>query len=121
MSNAIWPTTYGAYGGCTLSGNPEKGNPGVGFAAVNNALALLSAASFGAAGVIGAGGAGGGGGGRTPEPPEPPETQCDVFIGVVTEAPTGGYGAGTVKKVVFQSDGTWTAGSEQVNVIFPRI
>ena len=108
-----WLTAYGAGGGCQ-DGVQVTGTPWTGIAAVTNAMSLLQSMAFAAAGIAGQGGSGkkqedeGGGG-------------CDVFIGVVRDAPSGGYGAGTVQKVVFSSDGTWSASGDTVNVIFPRI
>ena len=60
----------------------------------------------------------GGGGGDEPTPPTP---SCDIFIGVVTSAPAGGFGAGTVEKVTFHSDGSWSGNGQTVSVIFPKI
>lgn len=110
-----WLSYYGAGGGCTdAGGKAVAGSLGPGIAAAtvitNNQLAAFAAAGV-AARTRGGGGSSGGSGGAA----------CDVFIGVVTTAPTGGYGAGTVQKVVFHSDGTWTTSGGTVNVVFPRI
>lgn len=109
-----WYGNFGAGGGCAEN-TVVKGSPWAGIAAVNpGARDIGVAAAFGAAGV----GASAGGGGRQ----QPPSSGgCNVFIGVVTDAPAAGYGAGTVKKVTFNGDGTWTASGAAINVIFPRI
>ena len=46
---------------------------------------------------------------------------CDIFIGVVTNAPAGGFGAGTVKKVTFNTDGTYSLTGNDVSVVFPYV
>lgn len=50
-----------------------------------------------------------------------PTTECNIFIGVVTNAPSAGFGTGTVKKAVFHSDGTYSTTGNNISVVFPYI
>ena len=103
----------GLGGGCTANGLHVYGQPSTSIASPSVVPQILKTAMT-------AGARGGGGGGGSPAP-EPPEPTCDVFIGVVENAPSGGFGPGTVRKVRFNADGSWTATGETVSVIFPRI
>ena len=112
---------HGAGGYCTAGGVLEYGSPPTAIAApgavVNRLLAGIAATMTGAgAPVIRGGGGGGGSSGGV-------ITQCcSVFIGRVVEAPAGGYGAGRVAKITFNTDGTWTSDDDSLHtVIFPRI
>lgn len=46
---------------------------------------------------------------------------CDIFIGVVRTAPTGGFGAGTVVSAVFNTDGSYSTSGGAIAVVFPYI
>lgn len=103
-------TSFGLGGGCTAAGVPVYGAPDTYITSPANVGQLFRT-------TVTAGARAGGGGGSRPEP----GGGCEVFIGQVTTPPTNGYGMGTVKKVTFNSDGSWTASGENVTVIFPRI
>lgn len=46
---------------------------------------------------------------------------CDMFIGVVTRAPTGGFGVGTVASAVFSTDGSYRTSGASISVVFPYL
>lgn len=108
----------GAGGGCveissgTFIYHEGSPNTSIATAAVKTALRLASSPGSGRRS-----GGGNGSGGIVP----PPSQTCDVFIGVVTQAPVNGVGAGVINKVNLRSDGTYTGGGGTVAVIFPRI
>jgi len=46
---------------------------------------------------------------------------CNVFIGIVTQAPAGGFGVGTVQSAIFSTDGSYTTTGGAISVVFPYI
>lgn len=102
-------------GGCTPSGTPVTGSLGPAIAAVRGAITAMMTA-FANSGVGASTSASGGG-----KKKEDDEGGCEVTLAVVTSAPSGGHGTGTVKRVTFLTDGSWTANGESLKVIFPRI
>ena len=104
----------GAGGYCMCSGSCSSGYVPAGGAiasppAVINTLgANISVPATPAAGGGGGGSSGGGGG-------------CNVFIGVVTQSPSGGFGVGAVQSAIFSTDGSYTATGEDISVVFPYI
>ena len=47
--------------------------------------------------------------------------ECDFFIGVITSAPACGFGPATVKRAIFNADGSYTTYGPDVNVIIPYV
>ena len=106
-----WKYWVGAGGGCANSVR-TSGSPGPGIASpslVSKLLHALAGLGANATSPQAAGGSSSEGGG------------CNVFIGIVTSAPTGGFGAGSVRKVTFKSDGSYTGTGESVSVMFPYV
>lgn len=103
-------------GGSCIGGILTPGMPGVqqSIAAPSGVGKLLKQV-FG----VGAGATPSGGGGSSSTPVQPPA--CDMFIGVVTESPSGGFGTGKVKRVKFNADGSWYSTGSDVAVVFPKV
>lgn len=81
---------------------------------VNTLIALTVAPTVAAAAKAGKGGGGDSSGSII-------SGGCDVFIGAVTDPPAGGFGLGAVKRITFNTDGSYNASGATVAVVFPYI
>ena len=114
--NGGWYSGAGGY--CTLSGDPpvySSGTVPAGGAITSPPQAVKTLLPGTTSPSIPGSGPGGGGGDAEPG-------DCNVFIGVVTNAPGGGFGVGAVQSATFSSDGSyWTDEDKSISVVFPYI